>query len=131
MSRAIPVVEFDRVDSNDFHLLIVLNPPGFRCGYVGVPPDHFAYGSPKDDFNVHGGITFRSYSCHNLSQLLQSHCYWGFDCGHYGDANDFEAARNYGISIANIIGSTVRTFDYVRDEIFSLAHQLNSIELFI
>ena len=88
MSRTIPIVEFEHFDPNGFHLLVLFNPLGFRCGYVGVPQDHFAYGSAKDDFEVHGGITFRSYSCHTLTGLLQSYCYWGFDCGHYGDAPD-------------------------------------------
>lgn len=40
--------------------LIVRNPVGALCGYVGVPNGHPAYGKDYDDVevDVHGGLTF-------------------------------------------------------------------------
>lgn len=78
--------------------LIVRNPMGALCGYVGVPPGHPWHGADYDDVDVdvHGGLTFAS-SCHEDAPKDMGVCHvpapgrpadvwWlGFDCCHSDD----------------------------------------------
>ena len=83
----------------DLDCLIVRNPMGALCGYVGVPPGHpwHGVGWPRieDDVTVHGGLTF-SASCYESAEEGHGICHvpergrpadvwWlGFDCAHGG-----------------------------------------------
>jgi hypothetical protein len=66
--------EPDKVQYPDPHTglpcLIVRNPMGALCGYVGVPKDHPAYGRHYDqvDADVHGGLTFSGH-CRDTSPV--------------------------------------------------------------
>lgn len=74
-------------------------PWGVRCGYVGIPEENFLYDFNKDDLNMliccHGGVTYDNRS---LPGDDRKGIRWiGFDCGHVGDAKDFQLAKErYG-----------------------------------
>lgn len=85
----------------DLDCLIVRNPRGALCGYVGVPPGSPWHGLHYDDpqlpsTNVHGGLTF-SRSCRESDDPSEGICHvpepgrpddvwwFGFDCAHAGD----------------------------------------------
>lgn len=83
-------------------------------------------------FDVHGSLTYsggRDYPVQN-----QSGTWWffGFDCGHYGDRADEEAAEQYGYenSMHTMIfnDGEVRTLDYTWTECESLYRQLKELE---
>ncbi len=61
------------------------HPGGHRCGYVRVPPGHWAFGKEYEDIHVdvHGGITFATPEpCAHEDGAG----WWvGFDCGHSED----------------------------------------------
>ncbi len=84
----------------DLDCLIVRNPMGALCGYVGVPPGHpwhgLGYGEIEDDIDVHGGLTFAASCnenapeghgvCHVPEPGRPADVWWlGFDCAHSGD----------------------------------------------
>ena len=76
--------------------VVVMQDMGHRCGYVGVPKEHLLFGKKYDEWeveglDVHGGIT---YSDKDGEYPIPSDLWWfGFDCAHYGDAPDYEAAK--------------------------------------
>jgi hypothetical protein len=61
---------------------VLMNPHGFRCGYVRVPEGHPWYGKSYSDIDVdvHGGLTFSDFS-----ETLGDGFWVGFDCAHAGD----------------------------------------------
>jgi len=72
--------------------MINRGPSGALCGYVGVGPDHPAYGKHYDDVpvEVHGGLTYgaacRGEICHVPAEGREHDIWWlGFDCAHYND----------------------------------------------
>lgn len=111
--------------------LIVRNHIGALCGYVGVPEQHPCFGQDYDsvDVEVHGGLTF-SDTCHPRESECRGICHpkegaanetvwWlGFDCAHGGDIMPKLGSFGYG--------DTYRNFSYVRQEVASLAKQLNN-----
>jgi len=124
-------------------IVVVVNPMGFRCGYVGVPKGHPLYGadlgdpipflkaSPGSYFEVHGGITYAGggdYPIDNPSEF-----FWlGFDCCHCYDGIDLtltseEYLQAYQKYPRNSTGE-VRSLDYVLSECNNLAKQLRSVE---
>lgn len=85
----------------DLDCLIVRNPSGALCGYVGVPPGHPWHGQGYDevhdsaDVSVHGGLTFAAGCqenapeghgvCHVPLPGRPDDVWWlGFDCSHGG-----------------------------------------------
>ena len=48
------------------------------CGYVDVPPGHWAHGDPCVYVDVHGGITYARETEDGWWRV-------GFDCNHFGD----------------------------------------------
>lgn len=83
--------------------LAVRNHFGSWCGYVGVSPDHPAYGLGYDDVrtasgdwpDVHGGLTYAGHCrdgdeatniCHVPEPGEPDKVFWfGFDCNHWRD----------------------------------------------
>lgn len=69
---------------------------GFRCGYVGLHKDDPFYGihhNSIDNIDCHGGLT---YSKNSLFEQDDADIWWiGFDCGHSGDAYDYESIEKY------------------------------------
>jgi hypothetical protein len=128
-----------------YRAMVLFNETGHRCGYVEIPRSHPCFEKEHSDVdvNVHGGLTFSAYS--NVLPYASPEGFWvlGFDCIHYGDANDLEAYERYsnmgyvpktqeGIShIFDMIFSdgVVRTLDFVVDECESLANQLKEMDL--
>lgn len=91
-------------------------------------------------FSVHGGITYAGGG-QNSEYPIKSDLWWfGFDCAHWGDAKDYEAAKilfaDNEDTLKNIESSElhqlsfpnkhneIRTLEYVVDECKKLADQL-------
>ena len=123
--------------------VVVLQNLGHRCGYVGVPKEHDLYCQFYDDeevecLSVHGGITYANGG-EDSTYPVESDLWWfGFDCAHYMDACDFDAAlaafddpesQRYLLSYKSIHekhpdGSVVRTLEYCVEQCKHLAEQL-------
>lgn len=111
---------------------------GHRCGYVGVPEGHPAYGIEyyhrlEDDLEVHGGVTFTDHIMFENNEESSKLWYVGFDAAHWNDAPDIEAAKALGLKINNcsVLFSdrgTIRSLDYMVDECFKLSRQLKTME---
>jgi hypothetical protein len=129
--------------------LIVLNQMGQRCGYVALHPLHPAnkvggcpdefgeFGYDRLDISCHNGLTFGGKQ-HHLKDLLSTPCddsWIGFDCGHYGDACDFEALNKYygkderstsrqeNLELLSEHG-TIKSFEFAGTECQSIIDQL-------
>lgn len=91
------VVESDFICGN-FRCVVIFNGrTGNRCGYVGIPKDHRLAGAEYDAvdelIDVHMGFT---YSGDGGDYPVESDLCWiGFDCAHYGDAQDWDAWEKY------------------------------------
>lgn len=141
--------EPDKVQWVDGHTglpcLAVRGPAGAWCGYVGLAPDHPAYGiayntcracgddlwcghSIADRVSVHGGLTYSGLCqkdatqhgiCHVVEEGEQDTVWWvGFDCAHcddYAPKIDSAALRAF---------QTYRDLAYVQAECAALADQL-------
>jgi hypothetical protein len=83
--------------ATDLDCLIVRNPVGALCGYVGVPPGHPWHSAHYNDVDVsvHGGLTFADSCdedapeghgiCHVPLPGRPEDLWWlGFDCAHGG-----------------------------------------------
>ena len=102
--------------------VVLMTNIGHRCGYVGVSEAHPLFGKDyddlPDDINVHGGVT---YAGGEGGYPIPDGLWWfGFDCAHYGDANDYEQAFKYGLvdkntySVMNGIYNKINTYGVVR-----------------
>lgn len=108
--------------------LIIRNPMGGLCGYVGVGTGHPWFGvhydsvSPHPD--VHGGLTYSDSCsgpgeepriCHIVEPGEDDNVWWlGFDCIHAGDAAP-------GLTLFR--DDKYRDLAYVKQEVESLARQ--------
>jgi len=131
-------------DRADYVCVVNVNPLGFRCGYVGVRPDHPLHGKDyctfwdlgeRYHFNVHGGLTFSSDSNEDYPvkldrQWSKNHVWWfGFDCGHSGDAPETELMNEVAKAchekyMSTIYeGAVVRSTEYVVNECEELVVQ--------
>lgn len=117
--------------------LIVRNPYGALCGYVGVTEGHPFYKKGGYDFNlsVHGGITFTAMCspgddeehgiCHLPGEGESDHVWWlGFDCAHYSDKSPKMVLQFPTLDFPDDV---YRDIDYVKSEIASLAQQLHAL----
>ena len=112
--------------------LIVRNPLGALCGYVGVPPTHPYYQRDYNncDVSAHGGLTFAG-KCHpqegdrgicHIAPPEEDEVWWlGFDCAHLGD---------YVPGMGKFFNEqgTYKHIAYVEDECRELAEQLIAIK---
>ena len=121
----------DRV--TQFPCLIVRNPMGALCGYVGISSRHPYFGlsyadTALDWIHVHGGLTFSDRCqhdspqergiCHLVPPGGDDNIWWlGFDCLHLGDY----APRD---SCSSLNGYDYKNLTYVLAEIQRLAAQL-------
>lgn len=126
-------------DIGELHCLAIFTKMGHRCGYVGVPKGHWLYGlgyseekyfnAIEDIISVHGGITFAD--CYE-PVTADDYWYFGFDCAHYDDAPDLNAAYEYGFGEpwhSMVDDGSIRTLEYVKKEITSMAEQINKLGL--
>lgn len=136
-------------EATDLDCMIHRGPSGALCGYVGVGPDHPAWGEPYQDVDVevHGGLTYANPCqeggeiCHVPAPGREHDIWWfGFDCCHFLDfgprmEKDMEdlSARMVAEGRAPLyLGPPVwpkvyRDVDYVRAEVASLAAQLKEM----
>lgn len=87
--------EPDRLEwrSHGLPCLVVRNPMGSLCGYVGLPPEHPLHGKGYEDDGVpyvHGGATYAAACAHRVCHVPapgeSDNVWWfGFDCAHAGD----------------------------------------------
>lgn len=135
-------------ESNGLKCVVVMQLMGHRCGYVGIPKNHPLYRKDESSFrkilgdeDCHGGITFTGGS-KNSSYPIQSDLWWfGFDCDHACDSNDYESAKQlfaddtdalerikfYEKDDINFSHSRIRSLEYVENECCKLAYQLSHL----
>ena len=128
--------------------LIVRNPIGALCGYVGVPAGHPVHGKGYDDVDVgvHGGLTFADRChegaeehsiCHKPAPGESDDVWWlGFDCAHAGDLSPQHAATMREIRVMPefrrlpspyMRDDTYKDIAYVEGEVQRLAAQLAAL----
>ncbi len=132
-----------------FPCLLVRGPAGAWCGYVGVPPGHYAHGKGYDDdsldhVRVHGGLTYSDGCqvggriCHVPALGEPDDVWWlGFDCNHSGDVSPKDEAYSIKYGWPRRLGTQTgwggsheyRTQDYARRQTVALAGQLVSTPL--
>ncbi|HEY9803243.1 MAG TPA: hypothetical protein V6D25_23065 [Leptolyngbyaceae cyanobacterium] len=119
-----------------FPCLIIRQDAGWLCGYVGIPPTHPYYGKDVLDdelkfIPVYGKITFSKASHHSDNQSAVCHQllptdgnYWwlGFDCSHSEDVIPIM------VNFFNFGDSTYKNMEYVKNQVESLAQQLNNLK---
>ena len=118
--------------------LIVRNPVGALCGYVGVTKDHPAYGKGYEDVDAgaHGGLTFAGKCrpggedhaiCHVVEAGEDDDVWWlGFDCAHSNDFTPYTAS----VSPSMLVFSKPEHYKdvaYVQYECAILAAQLEAL----
>ena len=88
--------EYQKPHSHSEYLIAVaVNDLGYRCGYVGLPKKDPLYGMSYDDekifdaVQVHCGLTFSG----TRNFIAPDLWFFGFDCGHIGDAIDITTAE--------------------------------------
>lgn len=127
-------------DETGLPCLIVRNPVGSLCGYVGVPLGHPWHGLDNDDdelvdVEVHGGLTFSGACqegddsarriCHIPSPGEADDVWWlGFDCAHAGDISPSVERPPRFLEVSGGFHETYKSLDYVRAECASLARYI-------
>lgn len=93
-------------------------------------------------FQVHGGITYSGGGVKSEYPIESDLWWFGFDCGHYGDKNDYELAIKtfperrethlLEMAFENMCntGGEIRTLEYVKSECENLALQLEQYKDF-
>ena len=112
--------------------IVVAYPIGHRCGYVRIARDNPLFNEFLGNNNflevyelcVHGGITFVETSV--WWENKEGSLWIGFDCTHYGDAQDPQI-RTYYAGERQKEGE-IRTCEYVENECLSLIKQLKTLE---
>lgn len=136
------IVETDFIHCG-LRCVVVLQSMGHRCGYVGVPKEHNLYCQSYDfdtvePLAVHGGITYSGGGIESEYPVESDLWWFGFDCAHYMDLNDFDAAlktfddpetQRSLLSYKYICeqypdGGVVRTLEYCIEQCKKLAEQL-------
>lgn len=143
-----------------YQCVVVMQSLGHRCGYVGIPIEHPLYGKdyfdyidininhgnvPIDNyFSCHGGITYANGGVYSEYPIKGNLWWFGFDCAHWGDIRDFQAAKEIFRDNKDVLtrlsrselleksfssGGQVRSLKYVTDECIRLADQLSEYEL--
>ena len=80
----------------NYRIVINFYDLGHRCGYVGMPKDHPAYGIGYEklyDIKCHGGLTYSDD--HAPDKEPDGRWYIGFDCAHSGDCRDTKSIIKY------------------------------------
>jgi hypothetical protein len=110
--------------------LIVRQPHGALCGYVGVPPEHPWHGKKYDEVDglvyVHGGLTYANACSENICHVPEpgepEDVWWfGFDCGH---CYDLMPIMKVSPEEAAKMKMDYKGIPYVKEECEDLAEQL-------
>lgn len=127
--------------------LIVRNPLGALCGYVGVPPQHPWHGRDYDEapvcaVDVHGGLTYANGCdekrpegiCHVPYPGRPGEVWWlGFDCAHLHDLTprylkqSIERRFQWPWTDPRVT-DTYRDIEYVRSQCAQLARQIAEVQ---
>lgn len=116
-----PEVVLSEGEHEGFQFVTVHNTMGYRCGYIRVPKGHPWHGKDYDDISadVHGGLTFAEPDL-PCDKPGEDDAYWiGFDCAHYGDAQDPNLPAEHRVNHGGIIKTTA----YVEAECRKLCEQ--------
>lgn len=113
-----------------YEAIVVVQPQGYRCGYVQLPKGHRVGGIGYEELciNVHGGLTY--------GQCTKEGTIFGFDCGHFGDAPDMKLMSpqykllHDKLSYLGDVNNTgvIRTLEYCIDECENMAKQFKELE---
>ncbi len=144
-------------ETTGYDCLVVRGPAGALCGYVGVPPEHPAYGKGYEkvegqwhaeglvpELRVHGGLTFAEFCtpgepiegiCHIAEHGATEKPWWlGFDCAHLGDDYPMDHWTEELLRRDGYVSPTppyrkkrYRNLAWVQDEVRSLAKQLKAV----
>jgi hypothetical protein len=130
-------------ETTDLDCLIVRNPMGALCGYVGAPPGHPWHGAGYNDVDVsvHGGLTFAASCqenapeghgiCHVPEPGRPADVWWlGFDCAHGGDVipKMIEYEKNLPAELtAYRRDDQYRDVAYVTEQCQQLAAQIHEV----
>lgn len=132
-------------DYKGFPCVILFQPMGFRCGYVGIPKEHKYYGKDYDrlDIRCHCGLTYGAMYLHRQDD---KDTYWiGFDCGHSCDGFDIVKAKELYADDESVMRQMaimketgyyaimnedypVRTLEYCEEQCKRIAEQLIEAE---
>jgi hypothetical protein len=98
---------------------------GHLNGYVAIPKGHLWHGQNYSNLNegidVHGGLTYSALDKETGEWVV------GFDCAHAGDFSPRLVATLLTYTktdISHHMRDTYRTFEWVKEEVCSLARQL-------
>ena len=104
---------------------------GGDIGKRGIIPILCAGDSPRPDvvFDAHGGLTYSGDGNYPID--TDEPLWWfGFDCGHCGDAQDpsiMDKTSLSGYDMYPFDGGEIRTTEYVVEEVNRLAEQLSEL----
>ena len=123
-----PVIE-SRFEYRGYPCVVIFQPLGHRCGYVGLPEKNRFYGLDYNEIDVdcHGGLT---YSSNHLYDQDDTNTWWiGFDCAHSGDSPDLEAVTeafgdNTHVFMPRDIYGQLWTMKEVEDECCQIIRQI-------
>ena len=92
------------------------------------------------DIDVHGGLTYSANTEDFPIPKKDNGTWFGFDCGHYGDASDWDALKDLAETdeevenvrrmkdmMSTMSDGKVCTTEYVIEECEKLAHQLERV----
>jgi hypothetical protein len=124
-----PDVLIEKGTYQDYQYVIAHNGRGYRCGYIKLQPDH--PWSSKDTLNinaaVHGGINFGKPDkpCEDNLHNININYWIGFSCDHLYDGIDpsLSIDKKYKPWVITHKLGTIRTTEYVRDQIKELIYQ--------
>lgn len=123
----------------------VFNAGGFRCGYVAVDNTHPYYGKDYTDegpneIMCHWGLTYSDNGKH-FYDGDKDFWWFGFDCGHYGDATDYDTAKEYGLindkeyligkqyeKMLTFDDTTLKTKEFVEENCKMIVEQLIAVK---
>ena len=98
---------------------------GHYCGYVLVNEDHEDHGQLKDEYSVHGGVTYSGYAkaVGFQSSLFDNLWAIGFDGGHAYDADYL--VKGAGINFKDV---TYKDYNFMVEQVKILADQITTEE---
>lgn len=118
-------VELEQGTFEGYEYAITRNFIGYRCGYIKLEQGHPWCGVEQTlDINaqVHGGVTFSEADL-ACGKGGDDNGWWlGIDAAHSGDALD-PSLLPEGTYIPTIKRATIKTTDYIRNELFELIKQ--------
>lgn len=122
------IIVKDWITAMGYRAVIIKQPMGHLCGYVGISTSHPLHGFNYDDdeipsLNVHGGLTYSGGESNYPISNDENLWWYGFDCAHHNDYVPKLAKRDPTLYTHTIY----RDESYVTKECEELARQLKDI----